>query len=182
LFNLDSYIDSRRIKFICRIINKPIENWNAIGKYWLSRLDFRFNETFFICKCSNVSSLNLNRYPLFYQKSIPPVSLEYNKSQSINCFEFSSHMSWIVFILLLKNEENIKGLFWKVIIIQTILNKKSIPKCQDKWNHVYNEEFHWPKIWNNLKRLDISNKIKELIKVHAYPPYWTQTSYFSHLS
>ena len=30
----------------------------------------KFNETFFICKCSNVSSLNLNRYPLFYQKSI----------------------------------------------------------------------------------------------------------------
>jgi hypothetical protein len=41
----------------------------------------------------------------------------------------------------------------KIKIIQTILNKKSIPKCQDKWNNVYNEEFHWPKIWNNLKRL-----------------------------
>ena len=49
----------------------------------------------------------------------------------------------------------------KIKIIQKILNKKSIPKCQDKWNNVYNEEFHWPKIWNNLKRLDISNKIKE---------------------
>ena len=40
MVNLDSYIDSRRIKFIYRIINEPIENWNAIGKYWLSRLDF----------------------------------------------------------------------------------------------------------------------------------------------
>jgi hypothetical protein len=70
MVSLDSYIDSRRLKFIYRIINEPIENWNAIGKYWLSRLDFKFNETFFICKCSNVSSLNLNRYPLFYQKSI----------------------------------------------------------------------------------------------------------------
>ena len=39
--------------------------------------------------------------------------------------------------------------------------KKSKPKCQDKWNNVYNEEFQWQKIWNNLKRLDISNKIKE---------------------
>jgi hypothetical protein len=70
MVNIYSYIDSRRIKFIYRIINEPIENWNAIGKYWLSRLDLKFNETFFICKCSNVSSLNLNRYPLFYQKSI----------------------------------------------------------------------------------------------------------------
>ena len=49
----------------------------------------------------------------------------------------------------------------KIKIIQKILNKKSLPKCQDKWNNVYNEEFHWPKIWINLKRLDISNKIKE---------------------
>jgi hypothetical protein len=48
MVNLDSYIDSRRIKFIYRIINEPIENWNAIGKYWLSRLDIKFNETFFI--------------------------------------------------------------------------------------------------------------------------------------
>jgi hypothetical protein len=70
MVNLDSYIDSRRIKFIYRIINEPIENWNAIGKYWLSRLDLKFNETFFICKCSNVSSFNLDRYTLFYQKSI----------------------------------------------------------------------------------------------------------------
>ena len=46
MVNLDSYIDSRRIKFIYRI--EPIENWNAIGKYWLSRLDLKFNETFFL--------------------------------------------------------------------------------------------------------------------------------------
>jgi hypothetical protein len=28
----------------------------------------------------------------------------------------------------------------KIKIIQKILNKKSIPKCQDKWNNVNNEE------------------------------------------
>ena len=39
----------------------------------------------------------------------------------------------------------------KVKIMQKILNKKSLPKCQDKWNNFYNEEFHWPKIWTNLK-------------------------------
>ena len=50
----------------------------------------------------------------------------------------------------------------KIRIIQNILNKKSLPKCHDKWNNVYNEEFYWPKIWINLKRLDLSNKIKEL--------------------
>jgi hypothetical protein len=59
MVNLDSYIDSRRTKFIYRIINEPIENWNAIGKYWLSRLDLKFNETFFLCKCF----LNLSGMP-----------------------------------------------------------------------------------------------------------------------
>ena len=34
----------------------------------------------------------------------------------------------------------------KIKIIQKILNKKSIPKYQDKWNNVFNEEFHWPTI------------------------------------
>ena len=48
-----------------------------------------------------------------------------------------------------------------VKIMQNILNKKSLPKYQDKWNHFYNEELHWPQMWTNLKRLDISNKIKE---------------------
>ena len=36
-------------------------------------------------------------------------------------------------------------------------------KCQDIWNrnNVYYEDFHWTKIWINLKRLDICNRIKE---------------------
>jgi esterase/lipase superfamily enzyme len=41
----------------------------------------------------------------------------------------------------------------KIKIIQKILNKKSIPKCQDKWNNVNNEEFHWQKIRKCLLRL-----------------------------
>ena len=47
MVNIDSYIDSRRIKFIYRIINEPIGNWNVIGKYCLSRFDLKFNKTFF---------------------------------------------------------------------------------------------------------------------------------------
>ena len=51
MVNQDSYIDSRRIKCLYCIINEPIESWNAIGKYWLSRLDLKFNETVCDCKC-----------------------------------------------------------------------------------------------------------------------------------
>jgi hypothetical protein len=46
MVNLDSYIDSRRITFLYRIIDEPIESWNGVGKHWLSRLDLKFNETF----------------------------------------------------------------------------------------------------------------------------------------
>jgi hypothetical protein len=123
MVNLDSYIYSRRIQFIYRIINEPIENWNAIGKY---------------CK-----------------------------SQSMNCFEFSSHMSWIVFILLLKNEENIKRLFWKVILqFPNNLTKKCIPK--DYLKFLKNENIdidnktksrNKMKLLNNLKLTDIRGKI-----------------------
>ena len=70
MVNIDSYIGSRIIPFVDRIINEPIESWNAIGSYLFSRLDFKFNEAVFVCKCSNSSSLTLNKYPLFYQKSI----------------------------------------------------------------------------------------------------------------
>ena len=43
------------------------------------------------------------------------------------------------------------------------LNKKSLPKCQDKWNNFYNEEFHWTifglisKGWRSVIQLNNSN-------------------------
>ena len=49
----------------------------------------------------------------------------------------------------------------KVKIMEKILYKKSLPKYQDKQNNFYNEELHWPHMQTNLKRLDISNQIKE---------------------
>jgi hypothetical protein len=44
---------------------------NAIGKYWLRKLDIKFNEKYFVCKCSNVSTLNLNMLPFFLQNMYP---------------------------------------------------------------------------------------------------------------
>jgi DNA integrity scanning protein DisA with diadenylate cyclase activity len=42
MVNLDSYIDSRRITFIYCIINEPVENWNAVEKYWLILHNYSF--------------------------------------------------------------------------------------------------------------------------------------------
>ena len=49
----------------------------------------------------------------------------------------------------------------KIKIIQELLNKNHYQNVKINQNNVYNETFHWPKILINLKRLDISNKIKE---------------------
>jgi hypothetical protein len=53
--------------FLYWILHEPLESWNAIGKHWLRKLDIKFNEKYFVCKCSNVSTLNLNILPIFYK-------------------------------------------------------------------------------------------------------------------
>jgi hypothetical protein len=44
MVNLDSYIDSGRIKFIYVLLMNQLK---AIGKYWLSGLDLKLSETRF---------------------------------------------------------------------------------------------------------------------------------------
>ena len=65
MINIQKFIDSKRIKLLYRILHEPLESWNAIGKHWLRKLDIKFNEKYFVCKCSNVSTLNLNILPIF---------------------------------------------------------------------------------------------------------------------
>jgi hypothetical protein len=67
MINIQEFIDSKRIKLLCRIVHEPLESWNAIGKYWLRKLDIKFNEKYFVCKCSIVSPLNLNILPFFHK-------------------------------------------------------------------------------------------------------------------
>jgi hypothetical protein len=71
MVNIDSYIVSRRIKFLYQIINETFESWNAIGKYWLSRLDLKFNETFFTDVQSFKISPNFWPVKFFIIKIIP---------------------------------------------------------------------------------------------------------------
>ena len=70
MINIQEFIDSKRIKLLYRILHEPLESWNAIGKYWLRKLDIKFNEKYFVCKCSNVSTLNLNMLPIFFTKYV----------------------------------------------------------------------------------------------------------------
>jgi hypothetical protein len=40
-------IDSKRIKLLYRIVHVPLESWNAIGNYWLRKLDIKVYEKIF---------------------------------------------------------------------------------------------------------------------------------------
>ena len=62
MINIHEFIDNKRIKLLYRILHEPLESWNAIGKYWLRKLDIKFNDKYCVCKtkCANVSTLNLN--------------------------------------------------------------------------------------------------------------------------
>jgi hypothetical protein len=43
MLNIDTFITSKQIKLLYRILHSPLEGWNAIGKIWLHKLDFKFN-------------------------------------------------------------------------------------------------------------------------------------------
>ena len=70
MLNIDTLITSKQIKLLYRILHSPLESWNAIGNFWLHKLDFKYNEQFTVCRCSNVSTLKLNNIPKFYRNLI----------------------------------------------------------------------------------------------------------------
>jgi hypothetical protein len=64
---------------ICEVCNVHCKcfSWNAIGKYWLRKLDIKFNEKNVVCKCSNVSTLNLNIFKRFFTIKVFPVYVKF---------------------------------------------------------------------------------------------------------
>ena len=46
--------------------------------------------------------------------------------------------------------------------IHNIINKKSKPICQIKWEVLYGEDINRKQVWSKLKQVHMSNKIKEL--------------------
>ena len=70
MVSIDTFIKSKQTKLVYRLIQEPLESWNAIGKYWLQKFDEKYNDAFFVCKCSSLNGLDMNQLPQFYQKII----------------------------------------------------------------------------------------------------------------
>jgi len=59
------------IKTVYKLINSEDQNWNAIGKFYLMTEDKKFGLNYFICQCSSLKGLKINKHvPLFYKNII----------------------------------------------------------------------------------------------------------------
>ena len=55
MINLFSFVKSKQIKVLFKIMHSGNETWSALGKYQLKKFDKDTEEDFFLCKCSNIS-------------------------------------------------------------------------------------------------------------------------------
>jgi hypothetical protein len=74
MINLFSLVKSKQIKVLYKIMHSGNETWSALGKYWLKKFDKDTGEDFFLCKCSNIKGLKLNRIPKFYLNALQSFS------------------------------------------------------------------------------------------------------------
>ena len=68
--NLRNILISKQIKVIYNIIESTKAHWNMIGKNWLRKFDLEYNDSFFLCKVSNIKGLDTSDLPVFYQRAI----------------------------------------------------------------------------------------------------------------
>jgi hypothetical protein len=49
----------------------------------------------------------------------------------------------------------------KIKVIQGIFKQNIKPKCQIKWEEQYGGNIDWTQIWTKLKKIKVTNKVKE---------------------
>jgi hypothetical protein len=49
----------------------------------------------------------------------------------------------------------------KIKVIQGIFKQNIKPKCQNKWEEQYGGNIDWTQIWTKLKKIKVTNKVKE---------------------
>ena len=70
MINLRQFIEAKQIKFIHKISNSQTENWNRIGKHWLSLFDEIHNSENFLLHCSTIKGLQLRIPSSFYKEAL----------------------------------------------------------------------------------------------------------------
>jgi hypothetical protein len=117
-----SFVKSKQIKVLFKIIHSGIETWRALGNYWLQKFAKDTGEDFFLCKCSNIKELKLNRIPKLYLKAL----------QSFNEFrtKFTPNSLQDILDTPLVCNENIKlrgkSLFYKSFVLSGLRTIRDI--------------------------------------------------------
>ena len=70
MLNLKDFTEAKRIHFIYKMIKAEYQNWNVIGKQWLTVLDEEYDIENFILKCTDIKGLNLGEILQYYQECI----------------------------------------------------------------------------------------------------------------
>lgn len=159
MVDFSSFVETRRIKSIYRILHSPLESWNALGKYWLQKLDKKFDEKYFLCNCSNLSGLNLNNMPSFYRDAVHTWTFLSNKLQLPITKED---------ILDLKLFGNANIIFDRKPLFFPSFSKSGIKTIRDIWDNDSNEF----RICNDIfdKLFDKRNCISEYSRIKIAIP------------
>ena len=246
--NLRNILMSKQIKVIYNILESKYAHWNMIGKNWLRKFDIQYNDSFFLCKASNIKGLDISDLPIFYQRAINSwISFKSrikitDKTSIINSNLFGNNSicvrntplfydnfcksniktvndvwnkntqtfydeiyiknrledktnwrqryikiknnipdSWVnilketctlepspVYISInqnlqiLLNGKYVEPEKLKIRILHNfLLDDTYIPKCQTKWNTLFNKEFDWKRLWHTSLEIPCSNKEKQ---------------------
>ena len=70
MINIDSFIKSKHVKSMHKILNAKTDTWNAIGKHWFKIYDQKFNCINFMSSCSDINGLEITNIPKYYRNLI----------------------------------------------------------------------------------------------------------------
>ena len=48
-------------------MHSKLDKWNAIGKYWLTSRNSKFETDFFLCQCSDIKDIGLRKISKYYR-------------------------------------------------------------------------------------------------------------------
>ena len=158
MIDVYSFVKSRQIKHLYKIIHSKEETWNILGKKWLQSYDFEGGIEYFLCYCSDISSLKLNKIPKYYRNMLESLS-------SLRCkFQPCTIKETLDTQLFCNKDIRFGG---KPLYFKSFLNS-SITTIRDVWD-LENKQFkNCNTIYNLLT--DKRNCISEYSKIKAAIP------------
>ena len=66
MIDVDIFFKSNKLTYYTELYIKKKEACNVIGKHWLQCLDRKYQEHFFLCRCTSTEGLNIPEMSTFY--------------------------------------------------------------------------------------------------------------------